>query len=257
VLSWLWGSILCIIWAAFLLPSRRRRSSPISTVEEFERKMTMLAETHRGPQGRWVLMPGKGERLMGARERHRMRVRRRRRVILTGLIELTVLSLIIGLFPPLRPILYATVFFAGVLLVCALVLVKIRSDEARRARARRMRMARRRIAVDSSPVARRAYMARTGSGGPNGSGRHGGNGGDAIRSWNDGLAALGYRANGAHGNGHALNGAGRTGPGSSGVRSAVEFEDEVFGPGSQIIDGDVHVIIRRAADLEDELQAAR
>lgn len=252
MLSWLWGSILCIIWAAFLLPSRRRRSSPISTVEEFERKMTMLADTHKGPGGRWVVMPGKGERLMGAHERRRMRVRRRRKVILTALIELTVLSLIIGLFPPLRPILYATVFFAGVLLLYTLLLVKMRSDEARRARTRRMRMAQRRIAVDSSPAARRAHARATRA---SATVPRSWNADDAVRSWNDDLAALGYPGDAAHRNGHASNGY-ENGRAASNGLGASEFEDEVFGPGSQIIDGDVHVIIRRATDLDPELQAA-
>jgi hypothetical protein len=238
---------LCIIWAAFLLPSRRRDASPISTVEDFERKMSMLAEANKGPRGRWVVMPGKGERLMGARERNRLRVRRRRRVVLTALAELAVLSLIIGLIPPLRPILYASGVFAGLFVLYALLLLKVRSDEARRARARRLRMARRRIAMEHSPEARGAPLERR---------AFAGDGYGASSPASTARPMDGAGVDRGYGERHTRNG--RNGHEQAGVRARppVELDDDVFGPGSQIIDGDVHVVIRRASEIEAQLQAA-
>ena len=97
--------ILGIIWTALLLPSRRRKTSPTTSVEEFERKMSSLAEANNALPGRWVLMPRKGKRIMEPRERTRFRVRRRRRHIFMVLLEATLLTLLIGLFPPLHKML--------------------------------------------------------------------------------------------------------------------------------------------------------
>src|SRR2546423_1053960 len=52
MLGWLFVTVLGIIWAVFLLPFLRRGGSPVTSVEEFERKMEFLAETNRGPPDR-------------------------------------------------------------------------------------------------------------------------------------------------------------------------------------------------------------
>jgi len=111
-------------------------------VEEFERKMDLLAETNGRTAGRWVLVPRKGERFMGPRDRERARLRRRRRTVFTVLLEATVLTLLIGLFPPLRMMLLGTAVLGFVLLVYIGLLVKLRADQAHRARVLRAHRAR-------------------------------------------------------------------------------------------------------------------
>jgi hypothetical protein len=135
LLSWLLLAGLGIIWGAFLIPSHRR--SPASSVEEFERKMTMLAEAHNGSSGRWVLMPRKGQRFMGSHDRSRVRVRRRRRLVFTLLLEASGLTFLMGLFPPLRPMLVGTAILLGLLVVYAVALVRIRAEEIRQITTRR------------------------------------------------------------------------------------------------------------------------
>jgi len=135
VLSWLLVALLGIIWAAFLIPSHRR--SPVSSIEEFEERMSLLAETNNKSPGRWVLMPRKDRGLLDPRDRQRARVRRRRRQVFMVLLEATTLTLLMGLFPPLRLMLYGTAVLALVLLAYALVLAKIREDEVEEARRRR------------------------------------------------------------------------------------------------------------------------
>lgn len=134
MLGWLLVALLGIIWAAFLIPSRRR--SAVSSIEEFEQQMSLLAETNNQSPGRWVLMPRKGRGLMNPRDRQRARVRRRRRQVFMVLLEATSLTLLMGLFPPLRMMLYGTAVLALLLLGYALVLAKIREDELERARLR-------------------------------------------------------------------------------------------------------------------------
>ncbi len=234
MLSWLWIGILCIIWAAFLLPSRRG-PSPYSSVEAFERKMSMLAEANKAVPGRWVLVPRKGERLMGARERNRQRVRRRRKVIFTVLLELTALTLIIGLFPPLRPMLNATAVLGGVLFLYLLLLLRLRVGEVRRARARRVTMARRRIAIEGpDPVT---------------------NGYSLAEFATNGYGSNGHAGSGYSSNGHASNGHGSIGNGHLAPRKAVEellTEAYLTESGVRIVEDDVHVIIRRASEIETE-----
>ena len=152
---------LGIIWFAFLIPAGIRLTSPASSVEEFERRMDLLAETNGAPRGRWVLMPRKGERFVGPQERNRARVRRRRRQVFTVLIEATALTLLIGLFPPLRPMLIGTMLLGVMLLLYTGLLVKLRADEVKRARIRRARLAAGGVAFDRVPVAhvRRAAAA--------------------------------------------------------------------------------------------------
>ena len=67
-MQWLLLGVLGIIWAAFLIPVGRRRSDSRS-VEDFERRMELLAnaEVH-GTTGRWIVTPRKGVRFLGPRE---------------------------------------------------------------------------------------------------------------------------------------------------------------------------------------------
>jgi hypothetical protein len=100
-MEWLLLSGLGIIWAAFFYSPRVRRASPNASVEEFERNMGLLAETERA-SGRWIVAPRKGERFVGHTERSRQRTRERRRRVFTVLLEAIGLTLLIGMFPPLR-----------------------------------------------------------------------------------------------------------------------------------------------------------
>lgn len=140
MLSWILLAALGIIWATFLIPSRRH--SPRSSVEEFERKMTILADTNsRASAGRWVIMPQRGERFMGPKDRTRARIRERRRRVFTVLVEAIGITLLIGLVPRLRPMLIATAILAGLLVAYALALLKIHADEIQLARERRLQPA--------------------------------------------------------------------------------------------------------------------
>ena len=111
-MDWLLLAALGIIWMAFLIPSLggRKATSPRSTVEEFEHRMDLLAETDgsgasdraQERDGRWVMSPRKGVHFMGPKARERARVLERRRKVLVGLAEVTALFFMIGLVPPLR-----------------------------------------------------------------------------------------------------------------------------------------------------------
>jgi len=215
---------LVIIWAAFLLPFGSRRASPAATVEEFERKMGILAETNRQQAGRWVLVPRKGERFMGPRDRERVRVRRRRKHVFTVLLETTGLTLLIGLFPPLRDMLFVTAVLVGVLVLYVGLLVRLRLDEHRRARLLRVRRARAAAErFERVPVGalRRTVAYANGNGHSNGNGRAHSNGN-------------GHGHTNGNGNGHH-----ESYP-ESGLR-IVEEDLEV------LMDDDVHVVIRRPA----------
>jgi hypothetical protein len=130
-LTWLLLAVLGIIWAALLLPSRSR--SPKSSVQEFEERMSLLAEANRAAPGRWVLMPRRGQRFMGP-ERQRARVRRRRRQVFMVLLESTGLTLIMGIFPPFRIMLWVTAVLVFVLLAYMAVLVRLHAEEVDRDR---------------------------------------------------------------------------------------------------------------------------
>lgn len=207
MLTWLLLAVLGIIWAALLLPSRSR--SPKSSVQEFEERMNLLAEANRAAPGRWVLMPRKGHRFMGP-ERRRARVRRRRRQVFMILLESTGLTLIMGLFPPFRVMLWATAILALVLLAYMATLVKLHADEADRDQVYRMALAR-----GYEPVRyRHAY----------GNGNGGGNG-----------YAARYAQNGnGHGNGHRI-----PEPGGDWLESGVRMVDE-----------DVHVVVYRSDEVD-------
>jgi Flp pilus assembly protein TadB len=131
-MQWLLLGVLVIIWAAFLIPIGRRRSDSRS-VEDFERRMELLAnaEVH-GTTGRWIVTPRKGVRFLGPRERQQARARARRRRIFVFLLEAIALTLLIGVVPPLRVAWFVSAALGGLLLlyVWALLVIKARSAAA-------------------------------------------------------------------------------------------------------------------------------
>jgi hypothetical protein len=133
VLGWLFLAGLVIIWGIFLLPYDRFMSAG-STIEEFDRNMDVLAETHRRGSGRWVVMPRKGAAIKDFRDLSRARVRRRRRQIIAGLAEATGLFLLMGVFPPLHAMLVPGLILLGVLLLYMSLLARVKATESERAR---------------------------------------------------------------------------------------------------------------------------
>ena len=115
MLGWLLFALLGIIWTVFLLP--RKNSSPLGSAKEFERTLHLLAETNRNGHGRWVLMPPKGRPLDGGLAARRLRARRRRRLIFVLLTDGALITAVIGAFPRLRPMLFGTAGFVGLLLL--------------------------------------------------------------------------------------------------------------------------------------------
>src|SRR5437867_12660911 len=103
-MGWLTLAALGIVWAAFLLPLGRRSSSLVEGVEDFERKMELVAETGRHEDGRWIITPRKGAAFVGPDGRARARARERRRRAVVTLLESIGLAFLIGLVPPVRPI---------------------------------------------------------------------------------------------------------------------------------------------------------
>jgi hypothetical protein len=111
--DWLSVAVLCIIWAAFLVPAPRRGQT--KTFPDLRSRMELRSETSQ--PGRWVLAPKKGARFVGPRERARLRARERRRRIFVVMLEAMALTALIGLFPPLRAMLVITGVLAFLLVV--------------------------------------------------------------------------------------------------------------------------------------------
>jgi len=153
VVGWLLVAVLGIIWVASLLPLSRFKASASTSVEEFERSMDLLADTHRRSPGRWVVMPRKGAQFTNPKDLNRARLRRRRRQILAGLAEATVLFFLIGLFPPLHSMLFVALSLLVVLLLYASMLARVRAAEAARAEAIAARRAKEATEPDPARVA--------------------------------------------------------------------------------------------------------
>lgn len=159
-MSWLLFAALCSIWAAFLLPGRRRSSD--RSVEDFERHMEILAETERGGQGRWIVTPRKGMAFVGRKERAKERARQRRRRVFVFMVESIGLTFLIGLVPPLRAMWYATGGLLALLGVYVWLLVSMKARAARAtsfdapAQAARARAPRHRYAADAASRTPRA-----------------------------------------------------------------------------------------------------
>ncbi len=132
-MDWLLLAALGIMWVAFLLPSRGRRTSPSTSVEDFERRMELLAQAEaQGGPGRWIITPRKGVRFVGPTERKRARAKERRRRVLMFLLESIGLSFLIGLVPPLRAIWTVTGLLTSLLLAYVWLLVALKQREAER-----------------------------------------------------------------------------------------------------------------------------
>jgi Flp pilus assembly protein TadB len=133
--EWMLLAGLGIMWAAFLVPWGRRKSTESRSVNDFEHRMELLAnaEVH-GTTGRWIVTPRKGVRFLGPDDRRRARARDRRRKIFVALLELIVLSFLIGLVPPLRQVWFVTAGLGAVFLmyIWALLSMKGRSAHAPR-----------------------------------------------------------------------------------------------------------------------------
>lgn len=124
MMDWLSVAVLGIIWAAFLVPWPRRGTTP-RTFPDLRENLELQKDATHQP-GRWVLAPKKGGRFVGTRERARLRARERRRRIVVVMLEAIGLTALIGIFPPLRPMLFVTAFLALMLIVyLALVAVMV------------------------------------------------------------------------------------------------------------------------------------
>jgi hypothetical protein len=136
-MSWIFLAGLGIIWAVCCYPRGR---SPRTTVKEFEQGMDRLADVGTNKDvGRFILAPRKGMPFLGVRERARVRARVRRRRVLTFLLEACGLTALMGMFPPFRPMFYATAIFLTLLAGYVGILVWIK--ETQKDRARHMRHA--------------------------------------------------------------------------------------------------------------------
>lgn len=124
-MDWLWLAILCIMWAAVFVPVPRRGTP--KTFPDLRQNMELRSDTSQ--PGRWVLAPKKGARFLGPHERARIRARERRRRVFVVMLEAIGLTALIGLFPPLRAMLYLT--GALVLLLMAYVGLVLRMVAAR------------------------------------------------------------------------------------------------------------------------------
>ena len=128
-MGWLLLAVLVTMWAVFLLPSWGK--TPRDSVKDFERNMDLLAGSNG--HGRWIVTPQKGMAFIGTKARAQARARERRRRVFMVLIECIVLTGLIALVPPLRPMWYATAVLAVLLGVYCWLLVSMRSrsDSAR------------------------------------------------------------------------------------------------------------------------------
>ena len=127
-MDWLLLAALGIMWVAFLWPSDRRWPVSARSVEDFERRMELLAQVEaNGTDGRWIVTPRKGARFVGVAERKRARARERRRKVLVFLLESIGLTFLMGLVPPLRLMWMATAMLSALLLVYVALLVWIKN----------------------------------------------------------------------------------------------------------------------------------
>ena len=151
-MNWLLLAGLCIIWGAFLLPSRNGSRASAS---DFERNMRVLSEI-QGPvagPGRWVLMPRQDERFVGRGSRFRVRARERRRRVLTVLGEAVGFPALMGAFPPLRAMWVLTGIFGVLLCGYLLLLLRVRAVRVTRRPDRAVALPAADVAVLRSPDA--------------------------------------------------------------------------------------------------------
>jgi hypothetical protein len=103
--DWISLVVLVIIWAALLMPFPRKREPKTP----FAPRSEMDHEEFSYP-GRWILSPKRSARFVGSGARSRMRARERRRRVILVLAEAVGITLLMGLFPPLRPMLFVAAF---------------------------------------------------------------------------------------------------------------------------------------------------
>jgi hypothetical protein len=127
-MDWLLTGTVVIILAAYALPPRLARGRARSSIEEFNYHMGVLEQTEKAG-GRWIVAPRKGEAFVGRRERARARARARRRRVFTVLLEALALTLLIGMFPPLRGMWYLSGAVAMLLGVYVLLLLSVKRNE--------------------------------------------------------------------------------------------------------------------------------
>lgn len=154
-MGWLLLAVLVIMWAVFLLPSWGKR--PKNSVKDFERNMDLLAGSNG--HGRWIVTPQKGMAFIGPKARAQARARERRRRVFMVLIECIVLTGLIALVPPLRPMWYATAVLVMLLAAYCWLLVSMRANSAT---ARRLERTRDAVAPERPRPARQGYAADAG-----------------------------------------------------------------------------------------------
>ncbi|HEY7280624.1 MAG TPA: hypothetical protein VID47_03420 [Actinomycetota bacterium] len=127
-MDWLFTGIVVIILAAYALPPRLARGRARSSIEEFNHHMGILEQTEKAG-GRWIVAPRKGEAFVGRRERARSRARARRRRVFTVLLEALALTLLIGMFPPLRGMWFLSAAVAVLLGAYVMMLLRVKRNE--------------------------------------------------------------------------------------------------------------------------------
>jgi hypothetical protein len=131
--DWISLVALAIIWAALLIPTPKRK-------RETRVPFTPRNEDHEefSHPGRWILSPKRSARFVGPGARARMRARERRRRVIVVLAEAIGITLLIGLFPPLRPMLYIAgfLFVLFVVFLAASLRVAVRERSGAPARPR-------------------------------------------------------------------------------------------------------------------------
>jgi hypothetical protein len=105
-MDWISLVVLAIIWAALLIPAPKRKRD---TRVPFTTRSEMDHEEFSHP-GRWILSPKRSARFVGPGARARMRARERRRRVIVVLAEAIGITLLMGLFPLLRPMFYVAGF---------------------------------------------------------------------------------------------------------------------------------------------------
>jgi len=129
-------AVLALIWAMLLIPSmlrERLESSPIEGVRSFERSMGILASTRKGssPPGRWIMVPRSD---VTQPVRRRGRVIRRRRQNFERLLIVAGVTLVVGLVPALRWMLFVHLAVDAIIGLYVARLLRWKRDEDQRAR---------------------------------------------------------------------------------------------------------------------------
>ena len=127
-MDWVALAVLGVIWAILLVPSRGTRPMP----NPIRSHMPADPEEFRQP-GRWILSPKRGSRFVGSQHRERQRARERRRRVFVFLLEVIGVTGLIGMFPPLRGMLWVTGFFVLLLGVYTVLAIQVAGGAVRAA----------------------------------------------------------------------------------------------------------------------------